>query len=206
VTLVKICGLTREQDVDAAIAAGADMVGFILVPDTPRHVELDRARALAARVPAGVRTVAVVDSTVQGTVPLTNGVRPRTVVTNGVRPRTVEGFDLVQTYDTPEDFRDTIVAARGEPPPGVPDGVPVLLDLPYGSRPDADALEEHWRRAAAVRGPVVLAGSLDPDNVAAAIAVARPWAVDTSRGVEAAPGIKDHDRVRAFVRAAKEAP
>ena len=60
-TLVKICGLTREQDVDAAVAAGADMVGFVLVPDTPRYVALDRARALAARVPAGVKTVAVVD-------------------------------------------------------------------------------------------------------------------------------------------------
>ena len=66
-TLVKICGLTREEDVDAAIAAGADMVGFVLVPDTPRYVELDRARALAARAPAGVRTVAVVDGSVTGT-------------------------------------------------------------------------------------------------------------------------------------------
>ena len=190
-TLVKICGLTREQDVDAAVAAGADMVGFILVPNTPRHVEPARARELAARVPAGVKTVAVVDATAP--------------FTNGVRPRTGGGFDLVQTYDTPADFRDTIVAARGEPPRGVPDDVPVLLDLAFGSRPDAEALHEHWQRAARVRQPVVLAGSLGPDNVAAAIAVAHPWAVDTSRGVEAAPGIKDHDRIRAFVRAAKEA-
>ncbi len=198
-TLVKICGLTREQDVDAAVAAGADMVGFVLVPDTPRHVELDRARALAARVPSGVRTVAVVEgpgpAAVSGPGPAEGGARPR-----------LDGFDLVQTYDTPEDFRDTIVAARGEPPAGVPDDVPVLLDLPYGSRPDAAELRKHWERAARLRRPVVLAGSLDPDNVAAAIAAARPWAVDTSRGVEAAPGIKDHDRVRAFVRAAKEAP
>ena len=194
-TLVKICGLTREQDVDAAVAAGADMVGFILVPSTPRHVELDRARALAARVPGHVKTVAVVDATVKGTVPFTNGVRPR-----------VGGFDLVQTYSTPDDFSNTIVAARGEPPAGVPDEVPLLLDLPFGSRPDAEALHQHWERAARVRRPVVLAGSLDPGNVAAAIAVAHPWAVDTARGVEASPGIKDHDRVRAFVRAAKEAP
>ena len=189
-TLVKICGLTREEDVDAAVAAGADMVGFILVPDTPRHVELDRARALAARVPDHVKTVAVV----QGPGPAGGGARPR-----------LDGFDLVQTYDTPADFRGTIVAARGEPPAGVPDDVPVLLDLPYGSRPDLEALHSHWERAAGVRQPVMLAGSLSPDNVAEAIAVARPWAVDTSRGVEAAPGIKDHDRVRAFVRTAKEA-
>lgn len=189
-TLVKICGLTREQDVDAAVAAGADLVGFVLVPDTPRHVALDRARALAARVPEGVRTVAVV----VGPGPAGGGARPR-----------FEGFDLVQTYDIPADFRDTIVAARGEPPAGVPDDVPVLLDLPYASRPGSAELHEHWERAARVRQPVMLAGSLGPDNVAQAIAVAHPWAVDTSRGVEASPGVKDHDRVRAFVRAAKEA-
>lgn len=181
-TLVKICGLTREQDVDAAVAAGADMVGFVLVPDTPRYVELDRAQALAARVPASVKTVAVIAG-----------------------PHTVAGFDLVQTYGQPDDFRDTIVAARGEPPAGVPAEVPVMLDLEYGSRPDAEALHKHWERAARMRRPVMLGGSLDPDNVAEAIAVAHPWAVDTSRGVEVEPGVKDHDRVRAFVRNAKEA-
>ena len=194
-TLVKICGLTREQDVDAAVAAGADMVGFVLVPDTPRYVELDRAQALAARVPAGVKTVAVVDASVKGTVPLTSGVRPRTGA----------GFDLVQRYDDPGDFRDTIVAARGEPPAGVPDDVPVMLDLAYGSRPDREALHKHWERAARVANPVMLGGSLDPANVAEAIAVAHPWAVDTSRGVEVSPGVKDHDRVREFVRNAKAA-
>jgi phosphoribosylanthranilate isomerase len=114
-------------------------------------------------------------------------------------------FDLVQNYDDPDDFRDTIVAARGEPPANVPEAVPVMLDLGYGSRPDTAALHKHWERAARMRNPVMLGGSLDPDNVAEAIAVAHPWAVDTSRGVESSPGIKDHERVRAFVRNAKEA-
>jgi len=194
-TLVKICGLTREQDVDAAVAAGADMVGFVLVPDTPRYVELDRAQALAARVPAGVKTVAVVDASVEGTVP----------VTTGDSPRSGPGFDLVQRYDEVDDFRNTIVAARGEPPAGLPADVPVMLDLEYGSRPDAEALHKHWERAARVGSPVMLGGSLDPGNVAEAIAVAHPWAVDTSRGVEVSPGVKDHDRVREFVRNAKAA-
>ena len=187
-TLVKICGLTRAEDVDAAVAAGADLVGFILVPGTPRHIDPDRARALAARVPA------------------TRAHGGRAVDATGASPRLVAGFDLVQTYDTPAHFRDTIVASRGEPPADMPDAVPVLLDLPYGSRPDAEQLQAHWERAAGVRQPVILAGSLDPDNVAEAIAAAHPWAVDTSRGVESAPGVKDHDRVRAFVRTAKEAP
>jgi phosphoribosylanthranilate isomerase len=87
----------------------------------------------------------------------------------------------------------------------VPDDVPVLLDRPYGSRPEAGELHSHWERAARTRQPVMLAGGLHPGNVADAIAVARPWAVDTSRGVESAPGVKDHDLVTAFVRTAKEA-
>jgi phosphoribosylanthranilate isomerase len=212
VTLVKICGLMRPQDVDATVDEGADLVGFILVEGTPRYLEPDRARALAARVPERVRTVAVVNA---GTAP-------------------VAGFDLTQTYDTSAHIRDgsgsdptpqfgangsevdrgrdthvarpgLIVASRGEFPPGVPDGVPVLLDLAFGSRPGAEELRAHWARAAAVRQPVILAGSLDPENVAEAVRAARPWAVDTARGVETAPGVKDHALVRAFIRNAKEA-
>jgi phosphoribosylanthranilate isomerase len=83
--------------------------------------------------------------------------------------------------------------------------VPLLLDLPRGSRPDPGALRAHWLAAAAVRAPVMLAGSLDPGNVAEAVRTAHPWAVDTARGVEREPGIKDHDRMGEFIRNAKEA-
>jgi phosphoribosylanthranilate isomerase len=214
-THVKICGLMRPEDVDAAVQAGADLVGFILVEGTPRYLEPDRARALAARVPPRVRTVAVVAGDV------------------GSGMAHLDGFDLVQTYDTPAPFRDgpgsdpmpasltngrglgqgrdtppqagdVIVASRGGVPEGVPEGVPVLLDLAFGSRPDADELRAHWARAATVRQPVILAGSLDPENVAEAVRAARPWGVDTARGVETAPGVKDHDLIHAFVRNAKE--
>ena len=82
----------------------------------------------------------------------------------------------------------------------------MLIDLAYGSRPEAAELHQHWERAADVRQPVCWQARFDPGNVAEAIAVARPWAVDTSRGVESAPGVKDHDLVAAFVRTAKEAP
>jgi phosphoribosylanthranilate isomerase len=212
VTRVKICGLMRPEDVDVAVEAGADLIGFILVEDTPRYLDPDRARALAARVPDRVKTVAVVAA---GTAPL-------------------PGFDLTQTYDTSAQFRDEpgsdpappvgtkrvdvgqgrgddatlrglIVASRGQVPEDVPDGVPVLLDLAFGSRPGIEQLKAHWARAAWVRQPVILAGSLDPANVADAVRAAHPWAVDTARGVERAPGIKDHALVRAFIRNAKEA-
>lgn len=183
--LVKICGLMRPEDVTAAVEAGADMVGFILAEGTPRYVEPGRARAMAAAVPEGVRTVAVV--TVPGTAP-------------------VAGFDLTQSYDTSARGRDVYLATRdGVAPPERPAGMPLLLDMAFGADPTRAELEAHWARAADTPGPVILAGSLDPDNVAAAVTAARPWAVDTARGVETAPGIKDHDLVRAFVRNAKAA-
>jgi phosphoribosylanthranilate isomerase len=185
--LVKVCGLTREEDVDAAVEAGADMVGFVCVADSPRGVTVQRALELAARVPAGVRTVAV-----------------SATATPAARPAP-GGFGLAQVYGLPDELDSTIVGFRGAPPAGVPAGTPLLLDLPRNSRPDADALHAHWARARAVRAPVMLAGGLTPDNVAEAVRAARPWAVDTARGVESAPGRKDHELIRRFVRAAKEA-
>ena len=187
--LVKICGVTRPEDVDAAVDAGADLIGFNMVASSPRCIAPERALALAARVPPSVRTVAVFDAA------------PDPV------PGTAEGggFDLVQSYDGSARSRDWIFGVRGEPPAELPDGVPVLLDLAFGSRPGAAELRAHWARAAGVRAPVMLAGSLDPANVADAVRAARPWAVDTARGVETAPGVKDHDLMRRFVRRAKAA-
>lgn len=183
--LVKICGMTREVDVDAAVAAGADLIGFVCVADSPRGVAVERALELAARVPAGVRTVGV-------------------SATSEFPAQPGAGFDLVQVYGRPDTMDHVIVGFRGEPE-DVPAGVPVLLDLARDSMPTSAALQSHWRRAAGVRAPVILAGSLDADNVAEAVRQARPWAVDTARGVEASPGIKDAGLIEEFVRRAKEA-
>ena len=183
--LVKICGLTREADVDTAIAAGADLVGFVVVADSPRGVTLERARELAAHAAGRAQTVAVYA---------------------GSEPESREGFDLVQVYGVPADTDRTIVGCRDDGEiPGLPDGVPVLLDLARGSTPDPATLAAHWQRAARRRRPVMLAGALDPTNVTPAVRAARPWAVDTARGVEAQPGIKDPELVVSFVTAAKEA-
>jgi phosphoribosylanthranilate isomerase len=182
--LVKICGLTREEDVDAAVAAGADLVGFVLAAESPRAVSAERAAELAARIPEGVQSVAVVSE----------GDGPAPAVT-----------DLVQTYAPQTLTARTILATRGPVPEGRPAGQPLLLDLAFGSRPDAAELLEHWRAARAVAAPVMLAGSLDAQNVADAVRTARPWAVDTARGVETAPGIKDHELIRRFVANAKGA-
>jgi phosphoribosylanthranilate isomerase len=98
-----------------------------------------------------------------------------------------------------------IVAFRGSPPAPLPDGVPLLLDRPQGAAAELDELRRHWQAAATVRAPVMVAGGLDPDNVGEAVRTARPWAVDTARGVESAPGIKDPALIERFIHNAKDA-
>ena len=89
----------------------------------------------------------------------------------------------------------------------VPDGVPVVFDGPFCHTASRAELEAHWASARTLgdERPVLLAGGLDADNVADAVRAARPFGVDTARGIESAPGIKDHDRLRRFVAAAREA-
>lgn len=171
--LVKVCGLTRQEDVDAAVAAGADLVGFVLARETPRRAP----RVLD--VPETVLSVAVFVGEAEETPAdliqlyrLENGHRSR----DGVLGRNDASNSLLLAED-----------------PGAR-----VVDLPW-LRGDPGHLE----RAAAVEGRVVLAGGLSPENVRAAIEAVRPWAVDASSSLETAPGIKDHARVRAFVEAAR---
>jgi indole-3-glycerol phosphate synthase / phosphoribosylanthranilate isomerase len=163
--LVKVCGLTREEDVAVAVEAGADLVGFVLVEASPR-----RASGILP-VPDTLLTVAVVVGTAES-----------------------DGADLVQLY-TQEEGK-----VRGRDAALLRDGVEVarVVDLPWQ---EEDA--RHFERAREVEGRLMLAGGLGPENVRHAIAAVRPWAVDASSSLEVSPGIKDHDRVRAYVEAAR---
>jgi len=164
--VVKVCGLTRQDDVDAAVEAGADLLGFVFAERSPR-----RAAALL-EVPDTALSVAVF-----------------------VGEAEERGADLVQLH--PDDggsvrSRDAVLLREGEQ-------VARLLDQPWGGH-DPD----HWRKAAAAEGRIVLAGGLGPENVRDAIETVRPWAVDASSSLEREPGVKDHARVRAYVEAAHE--
>jgi hypothetical protein len=163
--VVKVCGLTRQEDVDAAVAAGADLCGFILAEESPR--------AALAVLDVGGTALSVAVLVGQ----LEDG-----------------GADLVQLYEREEGRvrgRDAVLLRSGAP-------VATVIDLPW-----ADEDPTHLDRARAVEGRLMLAGGLGPENVAAAIAACRPWAVDASSSLELSPGIKDHQRVRAFVEAAR---
>ena len=163
--LVKVCGLTRQEDVDAAVEAGADLCGFIFAEGSPR-----RADAVLP-VPETVLSVAVF-----------------------VGEPEEQGSDLVQLYAEEEGKvrgRDAVLLRDGEP-------VARVADLPWeGEDPD------HWRNAHGSDERLVLAGRLGPHNVREAIRTVHPWAVDAASLLESAPGIKDHDKVRAFVEEAR---
>ena len=171
--LVKVCGLTRQEDVDVAVEAGADLVGFVLARETPR-----RAPGVL-EVPETILSVAVfVEDVVETPADLIQLYRRE----NGHRSR-----DGVLGRNSPSN--SLLLAERPSAR---------VMDLPWGEDDP-----EHLERAAAVDGRVMLAGGLSPENVRAAIDAVRPWAVDASSSLETAPGIKDHARVRAFVEAAR---
>ena len=162
---VKVCGLTREEDVTVAAEAGADLAGFVLAPESPR------AAAAVLPVPDELLAVAV-----------------------WLGEAGVSGASLDQVHERAEGAvrgRDAVLLRDGEP-------VANVLDLPW----EADD-PEHWERAAAAPGRIMLAGKLAADNVAEAIRRVRPWAVDASSRLEAEPGIKDPGKVRAYVEAAR---
>jgi indole-3-glycerol phosphate synthase len=162
--LVKVCGLTRQEDVDAAVAAGADLCGFIFAEGSLRKADA------VLPVPETVLSVAVF-----------------------VGDTEERGADLVQLY-APEEGkvrgRDAVLLRDGEP-------VARVADLPW-----EDEDPDHWEKA---RGDdrLVLAGRLGPHNVREAIRTVQPWAVDAASQLESAPGIKDHEKVQAFVQEAR---
>jgi indole-3-glycerol phosphate synthase/phosphoribosylanthranilate isomerase len=163
--LVKVCGLTREEDVAVAAEAGADLAGFILAKESPRRAK----RVLD--VPETMLSVAVFVEDVADT-----------------------PADLVQVYgrETDHRTRDGVLLRR--------DGerVATVIDLPWQEDDPT-----HLERARAADGRVMLAGGLASDNVRSAIEAVRPWAVDASSRLEVKPGVKDPERVRAYVEAAR---
>lgn len=197
---VKVCGLTRPTDVEAVIDAGADAIGLVLVVRSVRRIDLVHASGLAAIAKGRAEIVVLVEGS------------PASAVATAMRI----GADTVQPYG-PEAV-ETAMAAIAEglhallPVPvapgeaidvsGVPDGARPLLDTATAESSGGSGRSFDWLRARGADGAVV-AGGLNPANVAEAVAAARPWGVDASSGLEAVAGVKDHVKVAAFVEAAK---
>jgi phosphoribosylanthranilate isomerase len=202
-TRIKICGLTREADVDAAVEAGADAVGFVCYPRSPRHVGPARLGALAARLPPFVTPVLLLVNAAPPEIAAGLAAVPHAMLQfhgdetpaecDAVgRPylraaRMAEGFDLL-------DFATRFRAASA-----------LLLDAHVEGYGGAGKVFDWSRVPPGVPAPVVLSGGLSPANVIDGVLRVRPFAVDVSSGVEASKGVKDAMLMRRFCEAVREA-
>jgi len=208
--LVKICGLSTPETLDVALATGADMVGFVFFPPSPRNISLEAARALGLRVKDRAKTVAlVVDADDALLEQIIGALKPDTLQLHGHEtPQRVaairESFGVpvmkVLAIETKADL------AAIAPYAGVADRL--LFDaLPPrdATRPGGLGKPFDWHLLEGLDLPVpyMLSGGLDPDNVAEALRITRAPGVDVSSGVESAPGVKDPEKIRAFIRAAR---
>lgn len=207
---IKICGLSTPETLDAAVEAGATHVGLVHCEPSPRHVSLDQARALRARVPARVKVVLLlVNMEAQPTARALDAVRPDVVQFHG--RETPEWLALIK-QNTPLEVwkavgvKDTGSLERAKRFGGAVDRI--LYDAPAkkvaGALPGGNGLALDWSLLAGHRHDMLwgLAGGLTPDNVGDAIRRTGAPLVDTSSGVESAPGVKDVEKIRAFIRAA----
>ncbi|NJD07741.1 MAG: phosphoribosylanthranilate isomerase [Methylococcaceae bacterium] len=197
-TRVKICGFTRSEDAAEAARLGADAIGLVFYPPSPRHVDIDRAVAICRTLPAFVTVVGLfVDEAREGVeqvmdrVPLDllqfHGDEPAEYCRSFGRPyfkavRMAAGTDLAGLAKAYGDARGLLLDADDAQAKGG-----------TGTRFDWALVPERCTL------PVILAGGLKPDNVVAALEQVRPYAVDVSSGVESAKGIKDHNKMAAFL-------
>jgi phosphoribosylanthranilate isomerase len=199
-TVVKICGLTRAEDARAARAAGADWLGFILNGESPRRIAPEAARALCAGL-TGVTAVAVlVAAGPEEALDLARRAgAERIQLHRGDPVAWPDDFPLPLSIAVPVADDGSLTA------PLPPARHLVLLDSAHPTLHGGVGRPFPWEtaRVVAATRPVLLAGGLDPDNVAAAIETVRPFGVDASSRLESAPGVKDPDRVRRFVQAVR---
>jgi phosphoribosylanthranilate isomerase len=206
-SIIKICGLSSEPTLEAALEAGADMVGFVFFDKSPRHLSLDQARLLArmarGRAPIAALTVdasdealgAIIDAVAPDFLQLHGRESPARLADLKPTIKAI-GVSAIGDLAAAEDYAD--LADR------------LLFDAkaPKDARlPGGNGVAFDWRLLAglALKQPYLLSGGLDPDNVAQAIAVTGAAGVDVSSGVESAPGVKDIARIRLFIAEARAA-
>jgi phosphoribosylanthranilate isomerase len=201
-TRVKICGITRAADALAAAQAGADAIGLVFYPPSPRYLSLERAREIRDVLPPFVQTVALFVNADGAQVSQVIGrVHPAMLQFHGD-----EAPDFCAQFGLP-----FVKACRMKP------GVSALEYLRPFSRAAAWLFDSHvpeyggvgesfdWSLIPATDKPVILSGGLSRDNVAPAIRRVRPWGVDVSSGVESAKGVKDAAKISAFIAEVRNA-
>jgi phosphoribosylanthranilate isomerase len=210
--LVKICGLSTRETLDAALGAGADMVGFVFFEPSPRHLELAAARELG-RIADGraVKVALTVDADDARLAGIVDALAPQILQLHG-RETVARVRDIKLRFGLPVMKAVAIETAAdlGAVADFAKASDYILFDArapKEATRPGGLGRAFDWQilRGLDLPVPFLLSGGLDADNVARAIAITRPHGVDVSSGVESAPGVKDVEKIRAFVAAARSA-
>jgi phosphoribosylanthranilate isomerase len=208
--LVKICGLSTRETLDAALDAGADMVGFVFFPPSPRHLGLEAARELGKRAGRNALKVALTVDADDATLGnIVEALRPDILQLHG-KETVARLRDIKQAFGLPvmKAMAVETVADLAVLPGYAAVADRILFDArpPKGAtRPGGlgAAFDWHVLENLDLRLPFMVSGGLHADNVAEAIRVTRAGGVDVSSGVERAPGVKDIEMIRGFIRAAR---
>lgn len=212
-TQIKICGLKAPEEIEAAVSAGASHVGLVQFEKSPRHISLEQARALSEIAPAQVKTVLLLVSMgPEETAKAIAAVQPDVVQLHGAETpewcaalKNSLGRRMQMEIWKAVGVKDEAALARAQKYVGAVDRI--LYDAPAGKLPGGQGIRLDWSLLANFKhaAPWGLAGGLTAENVGDAIRQTKSPLVDTSSGVESAPGIKDVNKIRAFCRAAREA-
>ena len=210
--LVKICGLSTRETLDVALDNGADMVGFVFFPPSPRHLPLEQARSLGQAAKGRATKVALTvdadDATFENII---DTLKPDILQIHG-KETTARVRDLKQRFGLP--VMKALPVETAADLAALPGYAAVADRILFDARAPKDAtrpgglgvpFDWHLLDDLNLTIPFMVGGGLNADNVAEAIRVTRADGVDVSSGIESAPGVKDPDRIRAFIRAAREA-
>jgi phosphoribosylanthranilate isomerase len=198
---VKICGLGTQEQVTAAVVAGADAVGFVFA-ESARRVAPAHAAAIANKVPDTIKKVAVMlHPTQEDWQSVLRDFTPDVLQTDAEDFAALEVPETIERWPVYRQGKE--LPATLSPVENTVSGTPFLYEGAKSGQGEA----VDWSRAAEIarRGNMILAGGLGPDNVSAAIAIVRPFGVDVSSAVESAPGVKDPELIEAFIQAARAA-
>lgn len=195
---MKICGLTRPEDIRDAALAGADALGFVFAPRSPRRLEPARAAELLADIPPFVTCVGLFQD--QGPDEVAEVLDA--VALGMLQFHGSESAEYCRRFGLPYikavSMVDNHALDRSERSYG--DAAALLLDSHLPGEPGGTGTAFDWSLVSASAMPMILAGGLTPQNVCRAVRALRPWAVDVSSGVESTPGIKEQSKIEAFIK------
>lgn len=204
-TRIKVCGIMLPEDAAVAASAGADAIGVVFAPQSPRKLTLEQALGVRAAVPALVNLVALfMDQPAEQVHTIADALNPAALQFHGS-----ESADYCAQFGRPYIKAVGMAGGAAVERTSHADAAAVLLDghAPGKAGGSGETFDwshiSDWQRARPAHSPVIVAGGLRPANVASLVRSAQPWGVDASSGLESAPGVKDHAKIHAFIEAVR---